>query len=81
MCVCVCVCVCAKREIKTNNAKKQNLFKMKKTISLIIHKTNQTCRTLLEKQGRTHKRCTLMDPHTWPCKSRTTSTNIHSATM
>ena len=38
-------------------------------------------RTLLEKQGRTHKRCTLMDPHTWPCKSRTTSTNIHSATM
>ena len=42
---------------------------------------NQTCRTLLEKQGRTHKWCTLMDPHTWPCKSRTTSTNIHSATM
>ena len=33
--------------------------------------------TLLEKQGRTHKRYTLMDPHTWPCKSRTTSTNIH----
>ena len=30
--------------------------------------------------GRTHKWCTLMDPHTWPCKSRTTSTNIHSAT-
>ena len=23
---------------------------------------NQTCRTLLKKQGRTHKRCTLMDP-------------------
>ena len=22
-----------------------------------------------------------MDPHTWPCKSGTTSTNIHSATM
>ena len=43
--------------------------------------TNQTCRTLLEKQGRTHKWYTLMDPHTWPCKSRTTSTNIHSATM
>ena len=30
----------------------------------------------------THKWCTLMDPPTtWPCKSRTTSTNIHSATM
>ena len=34
-----------------------------------------------EKQGRTHKRCTLMDPHTWPCKGRTTSMNIHSAAM
>ena len=43
--------------------------------------TNQTCPTLLEKKGRTHKLCTLMDPNTWPCKSRTTSTNIHSATM
>ena len=32
-------------------------------------------------QTRTHKWCTLMDPHTWPNKSRTTSTNIHSATM
>ena len=39
--------------------------------------TNQTCRT----QGRTHKWCTLMNPHTWPCKSRTTSMNIHSAAM
>ena len=26
--------------------------------------TNQACRTLLEKQGRTRKRCTLMHPHT-----------------
>ena len=36
----------------------------------------QTCRTLLEKQGRIHKRCTLMDPHTWPWKSRTTSSYV-----
>ena len=43
--------------------------------------TNQTCRTLLEKQGRAHKRCTPMDPHIWPGKSRTTSSNIHSAAM
>ena len=35
----------------------------------------------LDYVGRTHKRCTLMDPHTWPCKSRATSTNIHSADM
>ena len=31
---------------------------------------SQTCRTLLEKQGWTHKWCTLMDPHTWPCKKQ-----------
>ena len=42
---------------------------------------NQACRTQLEKQGRTHKWCTLVDPHTWLCKSRTTCTNIHSAIM
>ena len=30
--------------------------------------TNQTRRTLLEKQGRAHKRCTPVDPHTWMCK-------------
>ena len=38
--------------------------------------TIQTCRTLLEKQGRAHKWCTPMDPHIWPSKSRTT---IHTA--
>ena len=48
---------------------------------LLRRGTSQTCRTLLEKQGRTHKWCTLMDPHTWPSKSRTTSTNIHPAAM
>ena len=42
---------------------------------------NQTCRTLLEKQGQAHKWCTPMDPHIWPGKSRTTSSNIHSAAM
>ena len=43
--------------------------------------TNQTRRTLLEKQGRAHKRCTPVDPHTWICKSGTTSTNLHTAAM
>ena len=28
------------------------------------------CRTLLEKQGRSHKRCTPMDPHLWSVKAR-----------
>ena len=37
--------------------------------------------TLLEKQGRAHKWCTPMDPQIWPCKSRTTSSNLHTATM
>ena len=32
-------------------------------------------------RSRDEKWCTLMDPHTWPCKGRTTSTNIHSTTM
>ena len=41
--------------------------------------TNKTCRTQLEKQGRAHKWCTPMDPHIWPGKIRTTSSNIHSA--
>ena len=40
--------------------------------------TNQICRTLLEKQGWAHKWCTPMDPHIWPGKSRTTSSNIHT---
>ena len=51
-----------------------------------IMKTIQVRRTrhaghYMDKQGRTHKWCTLMDPQTLPCKSRTTSTNIHSETM
>ena len=41
--------------------------------------TNQTRRTLLEKQGRAHKRCTPVDPHSWMCKSGTTSTNLHTS--
>ena len=46
-----------------------------------ITKTILTCRKLLEKQGRAHKWCNPMDPHTWPSKSRTTSSNIHTAAM
>ena len=38
-----------------------------------ITTTTQTCRRLLEKQGRAHKWFTPMDPHIWPSKSRTTS--------
>ena len=37
--------------------------------------TNQTRRTLLEKQGQAHQWCTPMDPCIWPSKSRTTSSN------
>ena len=43
--------------------------------------TNQTRGTLLEKRGRAHKRCTPVDPHIWMCRSGTTSTNLHTATM
>ena len=43
--------------------------------------TNQTSRTLLEKQGRAHKWCTPMNSHIWPSKIRTTSSNIHTAAL
>ena len=46
-----------------------------------FYRTNQTCRSLLEKQGQAHKWCTPMEPHIWPGKSRTTSSNIHPAAM
>ena len=50
------------------------------TKTIQVRRTRLT-RTLLEKQGRTHRWCTLMDPCTWPSKSRTTSSNIHTAAM
>ena len=43
--------------------------------------TNQTCRTLLEKQGRAHKWCSPMDPITCPSKSRATRSNLHTAAL
>ena len=54
------------------------IYKEKDMVQL---NTNQTRGTLLEKQGRAHKRCTPVDLHIWMCKSRTTSTNLHTATM
>ena len=46
-----------------------------------ITKTIQVRQTrpLLEKQGRAHKWCTPMDPNIWRRKSRTTTSNIHTA--
>ena len=41
-----------------------------------ITKTIQVRRT--RHAGRAHKWCTPMDPHIWPSKSRTTSSNIHT---
>ena len=42
--------------------------------------TNQTRRTLLEKQ-KLISDVLLWTPHTWMCKSGTTSTNLHTAAM
>ena len=47
----------------------------------LCNSTNQTCRTLLEKQWWARKWCTPVDPRIWPIKSRTTSSNIHTAAM
>ena len=44
-----------------------------------IMKTIQVRRT--RHAGRAHKLCNPMDPHIWPSKSRTTSSNIHTAAM
>ena len=44
-----------------------------------ITKTIQVRRT--RHAGRAHKWCTPMDPHKWPSKSWTTSSNIHTAAM
>ena len=44
-------------------------------------RVRRTWRTLREKQGRAHKRCTPMDPCIWPSKSWTTSSSIHTAAM
>ena len=40
--------------------------------------TKQTCRTLLEKQGWAHKWCSPMEPLTWPSKSRTAGSKLHT---
>ena len=44
-----------------------------------ITKTIQARRT--RHAGRAHQWCTPMDPRIWPSKSRTTSSNIHTAAM
>ena len=56
--VCVCVCVYMYIFVVTLNF----IYQLIKRTNIWA---NQTYRTLLEKQGRTHKRCTLMDPHTF----------------
>ena len=42
---------------------------------------NQTCRTLLAKQGWAHKWCSPMYPLTRPSKSRATNSNLHTAAL
>ena len=44
-----------------------------------ITKTIQVRQT--RQAGQTHKWCTPMGPHIWPSKSRTTSLNLHTASM
>ena len=55
-----------------------HLLPITKTIQ--VRRTRHST-TLLEKQGRAHKRCTPIDSHIWPRKSRTTSKNIHTAAI
>ena len=46
-----------------------------------ITKTIQVRRTRHAGHCWRSKRCTPVDPHTWMCKSGTTSTNLHTAAM
>ena len=49
----------------------EKIFESEVKILFLIRSNYSQCssvRNMLEKQGRTHKWCTLMDPHTWPCK-------------
>ena len=59
---------------------KQQLYGHLPPITKTIQ-ANQTCRILLEKQGRAHKWCFPMDLHIWPSRSRATSLNIHKAAL
>ena len=59
-------------------------FFISKKISNLYELTTKTSSLQIGRiisQHSRDKRCTLMDPHTWPCKSRTTNTNIHSAAV
>ena len=44
-------------------------------------KTNETCRTLLKKQGHTHKRCSSMNPFIWTCQGWPTSKNLFTLAL
>ena len=43
--------------------------------------TQMTCGTVLEKQGQTHKRHSLMDSCTWMCHYWSTSKDLHQLCM
>ena len=45
------------------------------------NQTNKTCGTLLEKQGRTHKWRSSMDPFTWTCQSWPTNKNLFTSAL
>ena len=68
----------------SKRGKTQNLYQIYSAPTVrspTSHHENSTCRTLLEKQGRAHKWCTPMDPLIWLSKSRTTSSNLHTAAL
>ena len=67
------------RQHPTRHQQYGHLPPITKTIQ--VRRTRHTGHSLLEKQGRAHKGFTPMDPHIWPSKSRTTSSNIHTTAM
>ena len=45
------------------------------------NETNKTCSTQLEKKGRTHKRCTSVEPIIWTSKCWLTIKNLSTTTL
>ena len=59
-----------------NESLKQHLTKQPTISKTIQSETNKTSETLLEKQGRTHKGHSFMDPYAWTCQCYSTCKNI-----
>ena len=57
------------------------LYKKSGNLLNVPRNTNKTCKILLEKQGRTHKLFSSIDPHIWMCQCWFTCKNLSSTAV